>query len=295
MEDDLYEILGVLPSAEAVVITAAYRALAQRYHPDRWTGDPTEAHARMAAINLAYETLKEPGKRAEYDAKRSKSVHGAFSQTREGDHETAFTQAMSELESRWELATSVFPDLIDLRARLGIMSTRLAFSFVAGLLETKGFNGRRALADQMEDQFLERYFGTDARIKELAGELIRLGARDAARTLNQLVDVLGSGVPADNLIARVHRQHGEAIEAAYQRRQRQAEISRAIERFRLNPDTHYLAGLCNRAGYVVDTRGRGLFKSPTYEVVSPQQRRFTFDNDKDFIAWGMKEFPPSSG
>jgi len=290
LEDDLYEILGVLPSAEAVVITAAYRALAQRYHPDRWTGDPTEAHARMAAINRAYETLKESGRRAEYDAKRSKSVHGAFSQTREGDHETAFTQAMSELESRWELATSVFPDLIDLRARLGIMSTRLAFSFVAGLLETKGFNGRRALADQMEDQFLERYFGTDARIKELAGELIRLGARDAAKTLNQLVDVLGSGVPADNLIARVHRQHGDAIEAAHQRRQRQVEVSRAVERFRLSPDAYYLKALCSRAGYIVREQGQGLFKSLTYEVVSPQQQKLKFSDEKDFIAWGTNVF-----
>jgi len=290
LEDDLYEILGVLPSAEAVVITAAYRALAQRYHPDRWTGDPTEAHARMAAINRAYETLKESGRRAEYDAKRSKTVHGAFSQTREGDHETAFTQAMSELESRWELAASVFPDLIELRARLGILSTRLAFSFVAGLLETKGFNGRRALADQMEDQFLERYFGTDARIKELAGELIRLGARDAAKTLNQLVDVLGSGVPADNLIARVHRQHGDAIEAAHQRRQRQVEVSRAVERFRLSPDAYYLKALCSRAGYIVREQGQGLFKSLTYEVVSPQQQKLKFSDEKDFIAWGTNVF-----
>jgi DnaJ-class molecular chaperone len=36
MEDDLYEILGVLPTAEDIVITAAYRVLAQRYYPDPW-------------------------------------------------------------------------------------------------------------------------------------------------------------------------------------------------------------------------------------------------------------------
>jgi hypothetical protein len=34
MNKDYYAILGLTPSADAVVIRAAYRALAQRYHPD---------------------------------------------------------------------------------------------------------------------------------------------------------------------------------------------------------------------------------------------------------------------
>lgn len=33
---DYYATLGVTPQAEDVVIKAAYRALAQRYHPDRF-------------------------------------------------------------------------------------------------------------------------------------------------------------------------------------------------------------------------------------------------------------------
>jgi curved DNA-binding protein CbpA len=35
---DYYAILGLTPSAEEVVIRAAYKALAQRYHPDRTKG-----------------------------------------------------------------------------------------------------------------------------------------------------------------------------------------------------------------------------------------------------------------
>jgi DnaJ-class molecular chaperone len=38
-QKDYYRILGVLDDAEDIVIKAAYRALAQRYHPDqtlRW-------------------------------------------------------------------------------------------------------------------------------------------------------------------------------------------------------------------------------------------------------------------
>ena len=37
-DKDYYRILGVLDDAEDIVIKAAYRALAQRYHPDRWQG-----------------------------------------------------------------------------------------------------------------------------------------------------------------------------------------------------------------------------------------------------------------
>ena len=47
---NLYEILGVSPQAEDIVIRAAYRALAQRYHPDK-SDEPKEAAAlRMRSI-----------------------------------------------------------------------------------------------------------------------------------------------------------------------------------------------------------------------------------------------------
>jgi len=47
---DYYIILGVLPDAEDVVIRAAYKALVQRYHPDRFKGDPAEAHRKTHFI-----------------------------------------------------------------------------------------------------------------------------------------------------------------------------------------------------------------------------------------------------
>ena len=38
---DYYRTLGVLDDAEDIIIRAAYKALAQRYHPDKWKGDAT--------------------------------------------------------------------------------------------------------------------------------------------------------------------------------------------------------------------------------------------------------------
>ena len=60
---DYYRVLGILPSAEDVVIRAAYRALAQRYHPDKWKGKATDVETRMKEINEAYGVLSDTKKR----------------------------------------------------------------------------------------------------------------------------------------------------------------------------------------------------------------------------------------
>ena len=65
---DPYKILQVDPEAEDEVIQAAYRRLAQKYHPDRSSGQ--EAIDRMVAINAAWETIGEPSRRASFDLAR---------------------------------------------------------------------------------------------------------------------------------------------------------------------------------------------------------------------------------
>lgn len=67
---DYYAILGVLPIAEDVVIKGAYRALAQRYHPDRFHGNEYNFVEHMAEINEAYRILSDAEMRAEYDRSR---------------------------------------------------------------------------------------------------------------------------------------------------------------------------------------------------------------------------------
>ncbi len=53
-----FEILGVSPDAEAVVIRAAYRALARMYHPDARPGiSVDESTARMSELNWAWDEL----------------------------------------------------------------------------------------------------------------------------------------------------------------------------------------------------------------------------------------------
>ena len=68
---DYYAVLGVHPGAEDIVIRAAYKALAQRYHPDRYAGSKDEAHRRMSDLTKAYEVLADPLRRPKYDRRRS--------------------------------------------------------------------------------------------------------------------------------------------------------------------------------------------------------------------------------
>ena len=60
-----YKVLMLAEIADHEIISTVYRKLAQRYHPDV---DPSpEAARRMAEINEAYETLRDPVKRRRYD------------------------------------------------------------------------------------------------------------------------------------------------------------------------------------------------------------------------------------
>jgi len=68
--DDYYRLLQVDPSAEQEVIEAAYRRLARKYHPDV-NPDPAAA-PRMRELSAAYDVLRDPERRAEYDRRRKR-------------------------------------------------------------------------------------------------------------------------------------------------------------------------------------------------------------------------------
>jgi DnaJ domain len=66
-----YDILGVEPGATPEQITAAYRQLAMRMHPDRNPGFVTEATQRFRDIQAAYELLSaDPTSRPEHPQTR---------------------------------------------------------------------------------------------------------------------------------------------------------------------------------------------------------------------------------
>ncbi len=68
---DLYKLLQVDSEADPEVIQAAYRRLAQKFHPDLATAP--DAAERMVAINGAWEVLGDPARRAAYDLQREQA------------------------------------------------------------------------------------------------------------------------------------------------------------------------------------------------------------------------------
>jgi curved DNA-binding protein len=60
-----YAILGISADADDESIRRAFRALARQYHPDAGIGSSAE---KFRQIFEAYETLRDPVRRVQYDA-----------------------------------------------------------------------------------------------------------------------------------------------------------------------------------------------------------------------------------
>lgn len=198
---DYYAILGVLPVAEEIVIRAAYKALAQRYHPDRFENSGVDAQERMKDINEAYSVLSDQRKRQEYDKSRG-------SNTQPGDsyfHSEAddIPPSFDPLEKDWTVASKYYTDLKDIDARLGKISWRLSYAFRAYIIEEKAFENREKIAEQMESQFLSVYFGSNPSIIGFARCLIAEGQKPAAKALNEAVRIFGSKIDPNRVIKQI--------------------------------------------------------------------------------------------
>ncbi len=95
---DPYAVLGVRPDATDDEIKQAYRALARKYHPDKYAGTDLAdmANEKMKDINAAYEEIQEMRKRgaagngagsgadfsSSYSAGNSQSAGGIFVRVR---------------------------------------------------------------------------------------------------------------------------------------------------------------------------------------------------------------------
>jgi curved DNA-binding protein CbpA len=231
MTIDYYAILGVLPSAEDVVIRAAYRALANRYHPDKFEGSADEATRRMQEVNAAYAILSDPIKRSEYDKAR-----GAGSQDGDpyfGGGSDGTPPHYDPLEAEWAVAVKYYPDLVELESRLARIAWRLGYSYRAFMIAEKAFPKRVSVADAMEMQFLQSYFGTNPQVLAFAKILVNLGEKAAAKALHESVKVFGSTIEPNRVIAQIKAEYLPNLFKAEQDEARrlteQAELRRSTE------------------------------------------------------------------
>lgn len=92
-----YDVLGVDKNATADDIKKQYKKLAQQYHPDRYEG--SDATTKFQEVNTAYQTLKDPQKRAEYDNPQPNPRSQTYTYTTGGgsSHEAAMEEILRNL------------------------------------------------------------------------------------------------------------------------------------------------------------------------------------------------------
>jgi len=213
MQKDHYRILGVIQDAEDIIIKAAYRALAQRYHPDKWPGSPAEATRRMSKINGAFVVLSDPKKRKQYDQSRASNEYNEL----EEDSNNVGTEddLGNSLNENWSEAVKYFTDLEDIINDLSRISKPLAQTYKVYLLENRDFTKRKIIADQLERKFLEKYFGTNEEIIRFSRFLIRWKVKSAAKELNRAINLLGNDIHPKFIINRILDNYPHLVKSYY--------------------------------------------------------------------------------
>ncbi len=203
-KQDFYKTLGVIDSAELAVIKAAYKALMQIYHPDKYIGDKVKAVRMSKEINEAYAILIDPVKRKKYDDERS----ARKDQYEPEQAKDEFTNARNDvLEADWNIAIEHVKGLDALFQKLNKLSQDLAFTFKLDILESKRFEDADGIAEVFEKEFLMKFFGVNRLLQEFAGSLLKEGKREIAKELNRAVVVLGNSIDTNSVIKTIIKKY----------------------------------------------------------------------------------------
>lgn len=200
-----YQTLGVLQSAEAIVIKAAYRALTSIYHPDK-NKDP-DASSRMQKINAAYAVLSDTQKKLAYDS----SLKLSDAKVDASDFESKNPFKEDPLLESWEIALRFNPEIDGYCKHLEELSWMLGFSYKVQLLETQDFNNAANIAQGLRLQYLSKYFGKNTYIIDYAEKYILAKKIDAALYLNKIIVVMGASVTLHQLELEMERQHPDSV------------------------------------------------------------------------------------
>ena len=145
---DYYNILGVSKQASKDEIKAAYRKLARKYHPDVSKED--NAEAKFKEVGEAYEVLKDPKKRSQYDQFGANYQHGqsfkpppGWQRANMGDAQGNFSQFFESMfggSSRQQEA--FFGQNMDVNAKITI-SLEDAFNGARKIIRRPQSSGRQ--------------------------------------------------------------------------------------------------------------------------------------------------------
>lgn len=256
---DYYRILGVLDDAEDIIIRASYKALAQRYHPDKWKGDKKEANKKMQNINEAYDVLSDSVKRKKYDEEYF-SNHPK-NQAEEEPQNSDYEDIPDEDIEGWSIAESFFPEIKRYYEELKKFSPLVANTFRSHLLANKDFNNSLEIKNQLETDYFERYYGSDRQIQRYAKSLLLSKHYKAAIQINKFICILGNSVSYNNIKSNIEDAYPEVKDQSSS-----ANVGKERETLITSVKNDYLSPyeLCNLYKQLYGTTlevKNGLFKS----------------------------------
>jgi curved DNA-binding protein CbpA len=206
---DYYRTLGLIDDAEDIVIRAAYKALAQRYHPDKWKGDPKESNRRMSDINEAYDVLSDSLRRQKYDEEYF--ANHPKNQAEEEQEYPEYEDIPNEDIEGWSIAESFFPEIKNFYEELKEFSPLVANTFRSHLLANQEFKNSLEIKNLLEYDYFERYYGSDKRVQRFAKSLLLGKYYKAAIQINKIICVLGSSVTFEEIKSKIEDLYPEII------------------------------------------------------------------------------------
>jgi len=124
---DYYAVLGVPHDATDSVIKKAYRELSFNTHPDR--NSSPEASTKMQQLNEAYEILKDPQKRHQYDMGQNplENIFGDLFRQGQGQGPIHFSRHMQQMNSHGPMNPHI--QLFEMMHQMGNMGEPMIFHF----------------------------------------------------------------------------------------------------------------------------------------------------------------------
>ncbi|MGG5890701.1 DnaJ domain-containing protein [Falsiroseomonas sp. HC035] len=207
VDKDYYAVLGVLPSVDAPVLQVVYHALVKKHHPD--AGGST---SKFLEIQEAYEALRDPKKRANYDqlwtARQEQAGH--YDQASESAPASTTNEDLDD--EAWEIVREYEPAVILIEQKLHRLSPDISFLFRVIILTNRDFKNAEKIGGLLEDEFIQRYFGDNKTIQIFARSLLSPATgsarRDAARELNRVIRALRNPSDPKSVIRRICDKFG---------------------------------------------------------------------------------------
>lgn len=203
---DYYRALGVLRNAEEIVIKAAYKALAQKYHPDRLPDHEKEsATQKMIEINEAKEVLLNTSKREQYNKEYDKQNIDRQSYGSEFNEQEQFNKG-SIKDDDWNTALSYYPDLKKIIKYLGLISTNLANLFKNYMIESRRFEDRHKISEAIENDYLIRFYGDDKNTRIYVKNLLLNNLKHAAIEINKHILIMGNSITYNQIYPKIEKK-----------------------------------------------------------------------------------------